>query len=160
KNGFDPYVIGAIDVVVEPTSGPVTNENRPPTIDGGAAQTFEIVQNVATNLPFTIRDADHNLKLASINGANVATFFNLDFGPGSLSQIDFSQPADLSQNFSVINYPSTGAPLWAGGPTFDFAMRFQGTFAITNADSYSFWISSDDGSALYIDGQLVVNNDG
>ena len=41
-----------------------------------------------------------------------------------------------------------------------FALRFSGTLQITTPGKYQFFTRSDDGSRLYIDGQLVVNNDG
>ena len=41
-----------------------------------------------------------------------------------------------------------------------FALRFTGTLAIPKDGSYTFGTESDDGSRIYIDGKLVVNNDG
>jgi hypothetical protein len=60
-----------------------------------------------------------------------------------------------------VNYPTTGNT-W---PSFtrkdDFAVRWDGILYVRNfARSYTFYISSDDGSKLYIDGSLRVNNDG
>lgn len=42
----------------------------------------------------------------------------------------------------------------------DFAFRFRGVIQIEVAGSYTFYTSSDDGSRLYVDGFLVVDNDG
>ncbi|MBA4387073.1 MAG: hypothetical protein C0404_03770 [Verrucomicrobia bacterium] len=42
----------------------------------------------------------------------------------------------------------------------DFAFRFRGKLAIATGGSYTFYTSSDDGSTLYIDGSLMVTNDG
>jgi uncharacterized cupredoxin-like copper-binding protein len=41
-----------------------------------------------------------------------------------------------------------------------FGFRFQGQLPIEQAGSYTFQLASDDGSQLYIDGQLVVDHDG
>ena len=41
-----------------------------------------------------------------------------------------------------------------------FAMRFRATLRTPAAGSYTFFTSSDDGSKLFVDGNLVVNNDG
>ncbi|MBN2341123.1 MAG: hypothetical protein JXX29_19220 [Deltaproteobacteria bacterium] len=41
-----------------------------------------------------------------------------------------------------------------------FAIRYSGAFGIETAGSYTFRINSDDGAKLYIDGKLVVDNDG
>lgn len=40
------------------------------------------------------------------------------------------------------------------------AVKFKSTLNIDNSDSYTFSTRSDDGSKLYIDGNLVVDNDG
>jgi ferric-dicitrate binding protein FerR (iron transport regulator) len=41
-----------------------------------------------------------------------------------------------------------------------FALRLTGKLAIEKAGVYSFFLSSDDGSRLFLDGALVVDNDG
>lgn len=42
----------------------------------------------------------------------------------------------------------------------NFALRFTGLISITQAGSYTFYTESDDGSALFINNQQVVDNDG
>ncbi len=42
----------------------------------------------------------------------------------------------------------------------NFAVRFIGTIELAEAGEYTFYVSSDDGSRVSIDGQLVVDNDG
>jgi uncharacterized repeat protein (TIGR03806 family) len=42
----------------------------------------------------------------------------------------------------------------------DFAFRFRGYLRVVTAGDYAFYTSSDDGSQLFIDGSLVVDNDG
>ncbi len=41
-----------------------------------------------------------------------------------------------------------------------FAIRYRGKFTVAAAGSYRFRLVSDDGSMLYIDGRLIINNDG
>jgi putative heme-binding domain-containing protein len=41
-----------------------------------------------------------------------------------------------------------------------FALRFTGTILVPRTGTYTFFISSDDGSRIYLDGRLLVNNDG
>jgi hypothetical protein len=41
-----------------------------------------------------------------------------------------------------------------------FGIRYEGVFFAPTDNVYTFEITSDDGAALYIDGQKVVNNDG
>ena len=42
----------------------------------------------------------------------------------------------------------------------NFAVRFRGQLAVDTPGKYVFWLLSDDGSKLYINGTLVINNDG
>jgi len=42
----------------------------------------------------------------------------------------------------------------------EFAIRFKSKINIPQSGSYTFYTTSDDGSQLFIDGQLVVNNNG
>jgi mono/diheme cytochrome c family protein len=42
----------------------------------------------------------------------------------------------------------------------NFALKFEGDLPINAAGDYAFFLTSDDGSKLWIDGQLIVNNDG
>lgn len=44
--------------------------------------------------------------------------------------------------------------------TEDFAIRFRGKLAVATPGEWRFWLYSDDGSKLFIDGKLVVDNDG
>jgi hypothetical protein len=41
-----------------------------------------------------------------------------------------------------------------------FAIRYRGKFTVATSGTYRFRLLSDDGSMLYIDGRLVINNDG
>ena len=41
-----------------------------------------------------------------------------------------------------------------------FAIRFRGELAVDTPGTYTFWLLSDDGSKLYINDDLVINNDG
>lgn len=41
-----------------------------------------------------------------------------------------------------------------------FAIRYTGAFSVEQAGEWTFKLASDDGTKLYIDGKLVVNNDG
>jgi len=44
--------------------------------------------------------------------------------------------------------------------TSGYAARFKGTIELSDAGDYNFYSSSDDGSRIYVNGQLVVDNDG
>ncbi len=42
----------------------------------------------------------------------------------------------------------------------DFAIRFRGKLVVDTPGTYTFWLLSDDGSMLYINDKLVIDNDG
>ena len=58
-------------------------------------------------------------------------------------------PQDFRQGFPGV----TKRSVW-------FAIDYSGRFWIENAGSYRFVLTSDDGSRLYIDDQLLIDNDG
>jgi putative heme-binding domain-containing protein len=41
-----------------------------------------------------------------------------------------------------------------------FALKFSGTLKVDNPGRYRFFVASDDGSRIYLDNELLVNNDG
>ena len=83
-----------------------------------------------------------------------------DIGPvASLGQIDFSATPVVTQEVTTIAQ-NTGGSFWAGGKTDNFAARYTGQFTVDAADQFQFILNSDDGSRLFIDGQLVIDNDG
>ncbi len=42
----------------------------------------------------------------------------------------------------------------------DFGVRFTGVLEVPADGEYTFWLNSDDGSQLHLDGQRLINNDG
>ena len=67
-------------------------------------------------------------------------------------------------NFDNLTSTSTGkVSRFTLGPRLrsdNFAIRYTGNIRIDTAGSYTFSTTSDDGSQLFIDGSLIVNNDG
>ena len=58
---------------------------------------------------------------------------------------------------TTLNFPSLFAPFGFNFNS-DYVARLQGEISITTAGSYTFTTGSDDGTVLFIDGVLVVNN--
>lgn len=62
-----------------------------------------------------------------------------------------------------LNIPATDFQLGFPGVTsrFEwFAIDYKGSFWIENKGVYRFGVTSDDGAKLYVDGRLILNNDG
>lgn len=80
--------------------------------------------------------------------------------PSVLADINWSATPDYEELVDQINYPSTSGSFYSGGPTDDFGVRFTGKIDIPTGGTWTFYLNSDDGSDLMIDGATVVNNDG
>lgn len=87
-------------------------------------------------------------------------YFNLPNGLGSLSAVDFDATPDAVDVVSTIRQDAGLGAFWDGGQTDKFAARYQGQFEAAEPGLYTFYLGSDDGSQLFIDGQLIINNDG
>jgi hypothetical protein len=80
----------------------------------------------------------------------------------SLGQIKACRPAATFYT-TVLNVPSRrfteGFPGVSSRIEW-FAIRYRGKFTVATAGTYKFRLVSDDGSMLYVDGRLIINNDG
>ena len=70
----------------------------------------------------------------------------------TMPDLDSLEPAETGQ--------SRGLDIAVAGRTEEFAIRFEGFLPIKKAGVYRFRLSSDDGSALYIDDKKIIDNDG
>jgi hypothetical protein len=93
----------------------------------------------------------------------------LDFGSLNYQFFDFRPDADTFRNIPVTGEDFSGTvsdfnaenlSLNLTGTNQEYSVRYLGKINITTAGSYTFYTNSDDGSALFINGQLLVDNDG
>lgn len=91
----------------------------------------------------------------------LAEFFDYTTSLSSLPDLTSKTP-DVTRIDAKIEYPSTSSA-WTGLPASmaeTFASRHTGFVQITTPGTYTFYLESDDGSKLWLNGQLLVNNDG
>jgi glucose/arabinose dehydrogenase len=122
--------------------------------DGGAA-----THNVAT--PATNTTYTANYTPATTTSGLKAEFFDYTSGLSVLPDLS-GRVADVIRTDTLINYASTSAA-WTGlDARFadTFASRHTGFVRVDTAGSYTFYLNSDDGSKLWLDGELIINNDG
>jgi hypothetical protein len=105
-------------------------------------------------------NVDLYIKQDPAPGGNVlAKYF--DVGTSSVLPDFTTLPApDVTETIDTIYYPSTQES-WVG-PLYrnTVAAEYTGCINIYITGTYTFMTNSDDGSKLYVDDQLVVNNDG
>lgn len=87
----------------------------------------------------------------------LAEYFSISSSTTTLDSIDFDTTPISTELVDSIDENGVFFP---GGPEDDFAARYTGDFEVTESGSYTFYLSSDDGSRLFIDGQEVIDNDG
>ena len=162
------------------TGGNITPGNV--TINFGGNQTFSFVpdsgyrlanfyvdgvQNGTITSSYTFTNVTSNHTLAATFATNlspglIANYY-LDEGwsiPGATniaSRIHFADNAGVS-----IGYPSdvTNWPIDYIGKDDNFSVRFDGYINISATDTYTFYLTSDDGSWLSIDGNQIIDNSG
>ena len=91
-------------------------------------------------------------------GGNFNTLSALNNRFSSLTPaLQYNGSTDATGNFDFASNGSKfPSPYNTGSPTFEG--RWIGTYTAPSDGSYTFFTASDDGSMLWIDGQLVVNN--
>jgi len=106
------------------------------------------------NFEYTINDGNKHSVTAKVT-VNVGWGVNFEYFQGSWSKLpDFANATavkqGISHNFSLASRLRDN----------DFGFRYFGQIEIPNTGDYQFFLTSDDGSKLFIDGQEVINNDG
>ena len=88
-------------------------------------------------------------------GYAVAPVWDYDLYYGSWSNLP-----DFASLTPAVTSVTSALDLSVSPVNNNFAVRFIGTIELADAGDYTFYVSSDDGSRVFIDGQLVVDNDG
>ncbi len=88
-----------------------------------------------------------------------AEFYYLAASPNAVPDFSVLSP-DLVRVDDQVNYPSTDAP-WTGlAQSDDFACRHTGQLIADGSGEYTISLESDDGSLLWLDDELLIDNDG
>lgn len=83
--------------------------------------------------------------------------------PGLIGEYFTSTDRSGSPRFTAIDTSISTAQIsshWRDAPPDTFSVRWRGYLVVGRAGFYTFATSSDDGSWLYVDGQLIVDNGG
>jgi hypothetical protein len=72
-----------------------------------------------------------------------------------------SRIPDMQRVVNHINYNMWGQAMWPGlTKKDDYAVRWEGSIRINNGGEYTFFLASDDGSQMWLDEDMVINNGG
>lgn len=104
---------------------------------------------------------DQDARFSSGGGAGLlAEWYYNDGDPRKLDDIDWDTP-DYSTVVENVNWPkATSEPFDENVPKDRFGLKASGQIDIPQSGEWTFATYSDDGSTLWIDGELVVDNDG
>ncbi|MEM9709481.1 MAG: PA14 domain-containing protein [Pseudomonadota bacterium] len=146
--------------VISPTQIEVSLPDNPYVLGAGNWMLFAIdTDGVPSVAPIISVNPTLETFEPPTSGLN-AEYFILDTEVTSLNQIDFTQAPDFEEDVSTINFNVGSGAVFDGGPVDDVAARYTGLFEVKASGSHEFFVASDDGAQLFIDGQLLVDNDG
>lgn len=139
-----------------PTNGFVGQDQFIYTVSDGRGGRDTATVNVTVSAPTAPTPGPET---AGKQGLEVS-YFALTGNVTKLADINFNGTPAATSTATSLNYMRTNEAFWTGGKTDMFAAHYTGNLNVVKAGTYTFYLTSDDGSALYIDGKLVVNNDG
>lgn len=106
--------------------------------------------------PATLRDPDP--PLFSRQGVRTA-FYRIPAGTSQLPDFDALTPYARNSTIQV-NFGPTNGFVSNSGQTDNIAAIFSGWIVVPIADTYTFRLTSDEGSKLYVGNTLLIDNDG
>lgn len=88
-------------------------------------------------------------------------YYNLPLAPSNLADAGFTLNGGKDNSYTAdgSGMTLTTDPVVFDG-TDDYALKFSTTLTIVTGGTYTFRTSSDDGSQLFLNGTMIVNNDG
>jgi hypothetical protein len=153
-NGVARFVSDAPLALPIPSAAPATD------VQFGSAQLNGTVKGDG-ELPATVW-FEYGLARDTIpdRSQNLAYYHSLGYPLGSLGAVNFNALPDWVSGFSHLDIIGPYEPFWPGAPGDYFAARHTGRIFLPEPGLYTLSLSSDDGSQLFLDGALIVNNDG
>jgi chitodextrinase len=118
----------------------------------------------ATDYVFRVRAKDFRNNLSALSNPLSVTTLDLSSGIVNYTYYESSSSYFNMPDFNSLTEKKKGVVNNFSIAPRDreefFQFKFESKLQITTAGAYTFYTTSDDGSVLYIDGTLVVNNDG
>lgn len=145
----------------------VLNDNTLSSPIGTATETNFEVTGLSESTPYTFvvkaKDQSNNLSEASNQAFVVTDLCGLQYTfyltDDKVASVDNLLPSQIAGT-GIVNNFDIGIRSAHGGGDDHFGFEFVGLLEINQAGTYTFGINSDDGSKLWINNEIVVNNDG
>ena len=112
------------------------------------------VRGVITGKSLTHAEAE-----GPLHAGLLVDYFVLTKKATSLDLIDFDAVPTKSLGVTELNHLNTDAAFWAGGATDLFAAKYDGDLNVVNAGKYTFYLTADNGAALYLNGVKVLSGE-
>lgn len=90
----------------------------------------------------------------------VGEYFSIPVTTLQLSDIDFTAEPIAKNIVTSLNTIRSANSFWQGGLSDYFAAKYTGALFVEKPGNYTFYLTSDEGSALYLDGERAIVNDG
>ena len=88
------------------------------------------------------------------------SFFDFDQRARRLDDIDWTAEPSHKEVTETIEYSNGRDSFWETGTRDTFAVRAVGEVTVEAGGSYDFRLTADDGAALWINGEQIVDHDG
>ncbi|MEL6503595.1 MAG: galactose oxidase-like domain-containing protein [Pseudomonadota bacterium] len=151
-------------VVIDNSTIQVTLPENPNVVGAGNWMLFAIddegVPSVAPIISVepTLALYEGPLPAGAVEGTLSVDYFDAD--ASVLADVDFDAPPIFEETLQTIQENVGNGMFYTGGPSDQFAARYTGEFLVETGGQYTFYLNSDDGSNLVIDGTEVILNDG
>ncbi|MQY44431.1 hypothetical protein GG681_17445, partial [Epibacterium sp. SM1969] len=118
------------------------------------------IQNGAQTISFEVNEAHIEAPSAELMGGFHASYYDVNHRLRELDDIDWSSDPTHEEMVMEIDYKNSYDSFWEDGSKDTFGAKLEGKVTIEEGGEYTFFAGGDDGVALFVDGEQVINNDG
>ncbi|WP_170429240.1 PA14 domain-containing protein, partial [Ruegeria arenilitoris] len=111
-------------------------------------------------LTFKVNEVTVTPPSAKMVGGFHASYFDTDNRLTKLEDIDWTAEPTHQEFVAGINYVNSKDSFWEGGSKDTFGAKLEGQVTVEEGGSYRFFAGADDGVAVFINGDRIINNDG